>query len=420
MIETKFIDTEIGKLPEEWSTKPLGQICSIHGRIGFRGYTKKDLVKKHEGAITYSPSDIKNQVLYNNDCDYISLSKYEESPEIKVFNGDILFCKTASIGKCAIVENLKELATINPQFVVLKDFNCHNRFLYYILAQSDFQERVKEITGGSTIPTMSQEKLKEQFVPIPKIEEQIRISTSLSNIDNLISSLNKLIEKKKNIKQGAMQQLLTGKKRLKEFSESWIEKKLGLIGITYSGLTGKTKEDFGTGNAKYITFLNVLNNPILNPKQFEYVVIKDGERQNNCRCGDIFFNTSSETPEEVGICAMLDTSMDNLYLNSFCFGYRLTDSNVVPEYLAYYFRSDEGRKLMTVLAQGVTRYNMSKSAFNNAKILMPSNASEQKAITDVLISMDKEIESLKLKKAKYESVKQGMMQQLLTGKIRLV
>ncbi|WP_373834531.1 restriction endonuclease subunit S, partial [Bacteroides heparinolyticus] len=136
--------------------------------------------------------------------------------------------------------------------------------------------------------------------------------------------------------------------------------------------------------------------------------------------GDLFFNTSSETPEEVGICAMLNIEQESLYLNSFCFGYRLYGENVVPEYLAYYFRSNEGRNLMTALAQGVTRYNLSKSAFNNAKILMPTSTSEQKAIADILKCMDKEMESIEAKKAKYEQIKQGMMQQLLTGRIRLV
>ena len=117
---------------------------------------------------------------------------------------------------------------------------------------------------------------------------------------------------------------------------------------------------------------------------------------------------------------MLDTEMESLYLNSFCFGYRLNDDRVVPEYFAYYFRSNEGRKLMTLLAQGVTRYNMSKSAFNNAKLLMPSTVLEQKAIVNVLKGFEKEIEALEVKKAKFEQIKQGMMQQLLTGKIRLI
>jgi type I restriction enzyme S subunit len=217
-----------------------------------------------------------------------------------------------------------------------------------------------------------------------------------------------------------MQQLLTGKTRLKGFTTPWNYIQLGKIGSTFGGLTGKSKYDFGVGNAKYITFLNVLNNPILKCELFENVIIKEGEKQNKCRRGDLFFNTSSETPEEVGICAMLDTEIDNLYLNSFCFGFRLFSEKVRAEYLAYYFRSIDGRKLMSSLAQGVTRYNMSKSAFNKAEILMPSSPEEQHAIYQALRNMDDEIAALEAKRKKYEAVKQGMMQQLLTGKIRLI
>ena len=199
---------------DPWVEKELGSVCSIFGRIGFRGYTKADLVEKHQGAITYSPSDIHNQILDNSNCDYISYEKYEESPEIKVYNGDILFCKTASIGKCAIVMNLLEKATINPQFVVLKDFKCNNVFLYYILAFSDFQDRIKLITGGSTIPTMSQEKMKRLKIFLPNNEEQNQISNLLTSMDQELQSLEAKRNKYIKTKQGMMQQLLTGRIRL--------------------------------------------------------------------------------------------------------------------------------------------------------------------------------------------------------------
>ena len=217
-----------------------------------------------------------------------------------------------------------------------------------------------------------------------------------------------------------MQQLLTGKKRLKGFNDPWVEKELGKIGDTYSGLTGKTKDDFGVGNAHYITFLNILNNPVLDTSIFEKVRVVENEKQNDALKGDLFFNTSSETPEEVGICSMLDDDIPSLYLNSFCFGYRLSDKQISPKYLVYYFRCSKGRKLMTLLAQGVTRYNMSKTAFNTAKIVIPSCLDEQIKIVHILTSMDLEIQSLEAKRDKYIKTKQGMMQQLLTGRIRLV
>lgn len=202
---------------EPWEEKKLGELCKLFGRIGFRGYTKQDLVEKGKGAITFSPSDIHNQKIDYSNCDYISFAKYEESPEIKVFNGDIIFAKTASIGKCSIIEELREKATINPQFVVLKEFSCNNIFLYYKLIDKDFQTNVWSICGGSTIPTMSQEKLKLQTLIIPtNIEEQTAIAAVLSSMDEEISALEAKRDKYTAIKQGMMQQLLTGKIRLVE------------------------------------------------------------------------------------------------------------------------------------------------------------------------------------------------------------
>lgn len=199
-------NTPIGLIPEGWSARPLGDLCEIHGRIGFRGYTRADLVRKGEGAITFSPSDIYDQRISYKDCDYISWAKYTESPEIQVKEGDILFCKTASIGKCAQIWDLKEKATINPQFVLLNDFKCNSSLLYYMLAFSSFQNRVLVITGGSTIPTISQEAMKKQLIPIPDApEEQRRIADTLLSIDKIIGALDEAITKKRQIKDGLMQ-----------------------------------------------------------------------------------------------------------------------------------------------------------------------------------------------------------------------
>ena len=198
----------------------------------------------------------------------------------------------------------------------------------------------------------------------------------------------------------------------------WSVKQIGKIGYTYSGLTGKGKNDFGKGNAQYITFLNVLNNPVLRTDIFEKVSVSEGEHQNLALKGDLFFNTSSETPEEVGICALLDDDVTNLYLNSFCFGYRLTDSEVDGLYLSYFFRSKAGRDIMTMLAQGATRYNLSKESFNKTLIAFPPYA-EQKKIAEALSGVDGLIGALDEAIEKKRQIKEGLMQQLLTGKTRL-
>lgn len=173
----------------------LGELCEIFGRIGFRGYTVNDLVPKGEGAITFSPSDINNFILSMDNCTYISNFKYEESPEIKVYNGDILFTKTgSSIGKTAYVEGLNEKATINPQFVVLKNFQCNGRYLFYVLSSKWFQKNIWNIVVGSTVPTMSQEDFKKREIFLPAKMEQDKIAKILTDIDSKIA-VNKKINK---------------------------------------------------------------------------------------------------------------------------------------------------------------------------------------------------------------------------------
>jgi len=392
MKETRFKDTEIGRIPEDWEARKIEEITPLQ-----RGF---DLPVKNQEEGCYP-------VVYSNGiCSYHN--------QFLCKGPGIVTGRSGTIGKVHYID-----CNYWPHNTTLwaTQINGCPKYLYYLLSTINW----RSLATGSGVPTLNRNDVHKLILPIPSlIQEQSRIASALTSIDNLIASLDKLIEKKKNIKKGTMQQLLTGKKRLKGFTEPWVEKVLGQVGKTYSGLTGKTKDDFGVGNARYITFLNVLNNPILKPFLFENVNVNDNERQNQARKGDLFFNTSSETPEEVGICSMLEDDFDELYLNSFCFGYRLNDQSIYPKYLSYYFRSKEGRKLMTMLAQGVTRYNMSKSAFNAAKISMPASIDEQKAITDILECIDHDIESISIKNAKYVSIKQGMMQQLLTGRIRLI
>ena len=291
------------------------------------------------------------------------------------------------------------------------------KWLFYMLTDMG----LNKYSESSAQPGLSVIKILnlELVAPADRIEQKF-IAEALSDTDNLIQSLENLIDKKKKIKQGAMQQLLTGKKRLPGLSGEW-RKVIGKeIGYAYGGLSGKSKSDFDGGNKPYITFLNVMNNTIIEISSLRYVRVKSSESQNRVNTGDLLFNTSSETPEEVGMCSVLLGEIDELYLNSFCFGFRIYDQNLFePLYLAYFFRSNEGRKLFFSLAQGATRYNLSKNLFYNIEFKHPS-IQEQKAIAQVLSDMDNEIEALEEKLEKYKTIKQGMMQELLTGRIRLI
>lgn len=217
-----------------------------------------------------------------------------------------------------------------------------------------------------------------------------------------------------------MQRLLTGKTRLSTFTQHWQKIRLGKIGTTYTGLSGKNKDDFGKG-AYFIPYMNIYQNNKIDPKQLELVDISDNENQNTVQYGDIFFTTSSETPEEVGFASVLLFKPEQkIYLNSFCFGYRLNDfDTLLPNYASFLFRSNQIRKTMYKLAQGATRFNLSKNELMKEELYIPSDISEQQAIADVLLTADDEINLLNQKLEALKEQKKGLMQQLLTGQIRV-
>ena len=163
-----------------------------------------------------------------------------------------------------------------------------------------------------------------------------------------------------------------------------------------------------------------MNNPVIDINYFDYVTIRPDEGQKQVMKGDLFFCGSSETPKEVGMCSVLLEDISNLYLNSFCFGFRLhKELKTDGLFISYFLRSSVGRRLFFSLAQGATRYNLSKTSFMKMEVPLPK-PEEQAAIAQVFSDMDADIEALEQKRDKYKAIEQGMMQELLTGKTRLI
>ena len=209
----------IGEIPEHWATAKLKNVCKIFGRIGFRGYRQDDMVNEGEGAITLSPSNMRDTKMNYEKCSYLSWEKYFESPEIQIHNGDILFVKTGStFGKVALVDNLLFEATVNPQIIVLKNFTILNKYLCYSLCTPIIRAQVDCTVVGGTIPTISQEKIYNYSVLIPPTKEQQQIAEYLdrkcSEIDRLISLKQEKIEELREYKKSLIYEYVTGKKEV--------------------------------------------------------------------------------------------------------------------------------------------------------------------------------------------------------------
>ena len=241
-------------------------------------------------------------------------------------------------------------------------------------------ERAAEGARNHGLLNISAEDFFDIDLSVPKdIVEQKQIGAFIRQLDNLIT-----LHQRECISFTARagRRILTANK--KRNTSSWEQRKLGEMGQTYTGLSGKTKDDFGHGQARFVTYMNVFSNPISNPEMTEPIEIDP--KQNEVEVGDVFFTTSSETPEEVGMSSILLEKRGKTYLNSFCFGFRPSEK-IDSYYLAYMLRSESTRAKIILLAQGISRYNISKNKVMEIAVSLPS-LDEQKMIGQYFSQLD--------------------------------
>ena len=276
-------------------------------------------------------------------------------------------------------------------------------FKGYAFSSAAFHNQIRRIAQGTKIYSISTKNFSECYIGLPSKPEQTKIATLLRLIDERISTQNKIIDKLQSLIKGLNDTLYAqhGDEVMTSFAE---------LGTSYSGLSGKSAQDFGSGKP-FITYLNVYSNNVINENDFQYVAIKDGEKQNVAEYGDVLFTLSSETPEEVGIGSVY-LGKEKVYLNSFCFGIHITNAEIAfPPYLSYYVSSTPFRKFVYPYAQGSTRFNLCKAEFEKASIKLPSLES-QKRIYSILKSIASKIETEKKLLGLYYTQKQYLLRQM--------
>ena len=404
--------TEIGLIPEDWEVVEIKDITN-HLTNGFVGIAKTHYTESDKG-VTY----VQGFNVEENSFNYTGIKKVTREFHLSHLRsslkyGDLLTVQTGDVGLTSFVPQHLEGANCHALIISrYKKTQVDSKYVSFYLNSKQGRNRLKDIETGTTMKHINVGDFQYFQIPLPSLPEQEAIAGALSDADAWIESLEQLIAKKRLIKQGAMQELLTPK-------EGWEVKKLGEVGKIYGGLSGKTKQDFGSGNSYYIPFMNVMKNVVIDKTFIEKVNLKQGETQNRVLKNDLLFNGSSETPEELGISSVILEDIEDLFLNSFCFGFRVFDNNVSPIFLSYLMRSPYGRQVIYYLAQGATRYNLSKANFFNLEISFPKSLTEQTRIATILSDMDAELAALEQQLHKARQIKQGMMQELLTGTIRL-
>ena len=406
-ISAGYKDSAVGIIPQEWEVTTLGKLVSITS-----GESPSLYNLQSSGKYPY----VKVEDMNNCEKYQVFSREYSDDEKGAIPKGSIIFPKRGA----AIINNKVRIADCalymdsNMMAITPNEYVCGD-YLYFKITF----EKLYKIADTSTIPQINNKHIIPYNLAVPPMEEQRKIAEILGVWDEAIEKQSRLIERLEVRKRALMQRLLTGRTRLSGFTTPWQKIKLGEIGTTYNGLTGKSKDDFESGNAKFVPYINVFSNEKIDINNLGCVKVDSGENQNKVKFGDIFFTISSETPDEVGMASVLLEDVGNTYLNSFCFGYRLNDFEVLnPIFASYILRGDKFRKSIITLAQGSTRFNISKSEVMKLRIELPS-LSEQKAIAEVLTTADDEIATHRKKLEALRHQKRGLMQQLLTGKTRV-
>lgn len=406
-----YKNTPLGIIPNEWEVKKIKEIGQV-----VTGNTPATSEKENYGDsyLFVSPADLSDLKYIKNTEKKLSLIGFEKSRKLP--KGAVLFTCIGLIGKVGI--SLCDLSCNQQINAIICNELMFNEYLYYELRIR--ASKIKLIAGEQVLPIINKSDFENVKILIPPLPEQRKIAEVLSTWDRAIEKQMLLVEKLELRKKGLMQQLLTGKKRLHGFSGgAWKKVKLGDIGQCYSGLTNKNKSDFECGAAKFITYMNVFCHGKIDINILGRVNIEADEKQEKVKKGDIFFTVSSETPEEVGMSSVLMDDVNNTYLNSFCFGFRLYNNEILlPKYAIYAFRGTDMRKNMYRIAQGSTRFNLSKDEVMSLKITVPT-VQEQNAIAEILSVCDNEITLARQKLDTLRQQKKGLMQVLLTGKKRI-
>lgn len=408
MKETKFKNTEIGRIPEEWETLYIHQITEIS-----TGATPSTNINEYweNGTIRWmSSGELNNKIIY--DVNGRITQKGYDNTGTHMLPKNCVLIGLAGQGRTrgTAAYNKVELCTNQSIAAILPNSKYESKYLYFYI--DSLYDKLRLLSAGDGgRGGLNKQILQNLEIAMPPLNEQHRIASALTSIDNLISSLGKLIEKKKNIKQGAMRQLLTGKTRLKGFSERWVYRKISEIATTSSGGTpSRSIPSYYYGDIKWFTTTELKDNYL-----YDSVEHITREALNNSSAKMFSANTIlmamyGATIGKLGVLKEPSTT------NQACCAIKCND--IVEIFLFYILLYN--RKSIIEKGCGAGQPNISQAIVNELSFLVPPCEKEQQAIATILTKMDDEITALEAKKAKYEAIKQGMMQQLLTGKIRLI
>ena len=370
----------------EWEKCKLGTLATKVGS----GSTPKggDAVYTSIGHYFVRSQNVGMGFLMLDNIAHINDDIHQKHKATEIYENDVLLNITgASIGRTAVATKELEGGNVNQHVCIIRTNSKVNpKFLCDYIQTQRIQNHINSLQTGGSREGLNFEQIRSFPISLPSINEQNKLTCLLDKINERIATQVRLIDRLQSLMKALNDSLY--EQYGNDITTSFAE-----LGYSYSGLSGKSTKDFGSGKP-FITYLNVYSNIIVDETDYQYVCINDGEKQNIVRTGDVLFTLSSETPEEVGIGSVY-LGKDEVYLNSFCFGIHIEREELAySSYLPYYVSSTAFRKFIYPFAQGSTRFNLCKADFEKASIKLPS-LDNQKRISAMLDCIAEKIQAEK-------------------------
>lgn len=426
-MRSDYQQTQIGIIPKDWQVSKIGDYAFVTKLAGFE-YTLYFDYRKSGPIIAIRALNIKGGTLNLDDVHTIPLETSKKLPRSKLFKGDLVMSYVGTLGRVAVIpeDNKFHLAPNVAKLSVNRTYLLPE-YLSHFLNGFQGQKNIIDASASTTQAALSMHNLRKIFFPLPSIAEQEAIAEALSDADALIEALEQLIAKKRLIKQGVMQELLTGKRRLPGLSGKWELKKFSDL-FNFSGGVSASRDQLSTDGYCYLhygdihmsskTYIDVESEfqslPKLNisfKKIPPYALLEDG---------DVVFVDASEDDEGTSRHVVIKNKAQTPYISGLHTIVAKRKTNELdPIYLQHCFQTRAIKEQFHFYAVGTKVSGISKG--NIGKLMMPVPVlSEQTAIATVLNDMDSEITALEVKLTKLRQIKQGMMQELLTGRVRLI
>ena len=387
----------------EWEKCKLGTLATKVGS----GSTPKggDAVYTSIGHYFVRSQNVGMGFLMLDNIAHINDDIHQKHKATEIYENDVLLNITgASIGRTAVATKELEGGNVNQHVCIIRTNSKVNpKFLCDYIQTQRIQNHIKSLQTGGSREGLNFEQIRSFPISLPSINEQNKLTCLLDKINERIATQVRLIDRLQSLMIGLNNSLY--EQYGNDITTSFME-----LGYSYSGLSGKSAKDFGSGKP-FITYLNVYSNIIVDETDYQYVRINDGEKQNIVRTGDVLFTQSSETPEEVGIGSVY-LGEKEVYLNSFCFGIHIERNQLAySPYLSYYVTSTAFRKFIYPFAQGSTRFNLCKADFEKASIKLPS-LDNQKRISAMLDCIAEKIQAEKAILEYYNIQRQYLLRQM--------